>query len=87
MKLLLITLTFFVYFRVYYRGPGLAGTKSASVVGEANRQFTVNGLLSNATYQFIVQVVNDMGPGKYSGLIPIKTLPLRKCLLMQNITL
>ncbi|XP_063435974.1 mucin-2-like [Mytilus trossulus] len=63
-------------YKVYYRGPGLAGTKSANVIGESNRQFTVSGLRPNATYQFILQVVNDVGPGNYSGFIPITTLPL-----------
>lgn len=84
MKLLSITIYFFVYFRVYYRGPGFSGTKSANVIGEANRQFTLSGLRPNSTYQFILQAINDVGPGKYSSLIPISTLPLRKCLSMLN---
>lgn len=63
--------------RVYYRGPGLTGTKMANVVGESNRQFTVSGLRPNSTYQFILSAINDVGPGNYSGFIPIKTLPLR----------
>ncbi|XP_071170986.1 netrin receptor unc-40-like [Mytilus edulis] len=64
-------------YKVYYRGPGFAGTKSANVIGEANRQFTISGLRPNSTYQFILQAINDVGGGKYSGLIPISTLPLR----------
>ncbi|VDI41029.1 Hypothetical predicted protein [Mytilus galloprovincialis] len=64
-------------YRVYYRGPGLAGTKSATILGEANCQFTVNGLRPNSTYQFVLHAVNDVGPGRYSGFIP-STLPLPK---------
>ncbi|XP_076101231.1 uncharacterized protein LOC143071030 [Mytilus galloprovincialis] len=62
-------------YKVYYRGPGLIGTQFATVPGEANREYTVTGLRPNSTYQFILQVVNDVGPGPYSGFIPISTLP------------
>ncbi|VDI23776.1 Hypothetical predicted protein [Mytilus galloprovincialis] len=64
-------------YKIYYRGPGLAGTKSAIVLGKANCQYTITGLRQNSTYQFILQVINDIGPGPYSIFIPISTLPLR----------
>ncbi|VDI23774.1 Hypothetical predicted protein [Mytilus galloprovincialis] len=62
-------------YKIYYRGPGLTGTNSANILGEANRQYTITGLKPNSTYQFIVQVINDVGPGPYSAFIPIHTMP------------
>ncbi|CAC5408804.1 unnamed protein product [Mytilus coruscus] len=64
-------------YQVYYRGPGLSGTKSVNVLGEANTQYTLTGLRPNSTYQFILRVINDVGGGPFSSFVPFSTLPLQ----------
>lgn len=69
-----------IYFRVYYRGPGLTATQSIDIQGEANRQIKVTGLRPSSTYQFVVAVINDVGMGKFSSFFKIETHQLRKSL-------